>query len=673
MSSLSNQRPSYEHPLPDDLELLLATLPPRIRASLDQMDDRGDLLEVVMDLGRQPEARFAGREVRLGEEEVTGDELTYVVSHIGTFGDDNRAGIPRTLHRISAIRNRMGKVVGLTCRAGRSVLGTMDIIRDFVEGEKSTLILGKPGVGKTTLLREAARVLADEFKKRVIIVDTSNEIAGDGDIPHPGIGRARRMQVPTPTQQHAVMIEAVENHMPEVIVIDEIGTELEAEAARTIAERGVQLVATAHGNSLENLMMNPTLADLVGGIQPVTLGDEEARRRGTQKTVLERKAPPTFDVLVEMHERQKVAVHRDVSETVDAALRGQPITVEIRRRRDDGQVERRLEVPRQRAAGDERHRRNPGRGQGLGLDYENGRLGWGEAPGGGGRGSTPAPWDERPLPLAVPGYEGGGSNGRSQAQRRAGHFAGGGGLRRAMNSAGPQQSRARSRSGWDQTAHDEAIWSAGTAPAVAGGTAPAVQRDRLDEQGEADDDFSASGMQPGPGVEGANGDRFRRTSAASLRPLKLYPYGVNRDRLESAIAALRLPVTITKDSHEADVVMTLKNYYRKSPGPVRDAEGTGKPVSILKSNTTGQIQQSLEAIYALNNADPGWDIDDLVLRETEDAINRVLHTDHPVELPPQNAYIRRLQHQLAEEFNVNSRSTGREPHRRVKLFKQEIE
>ncbi len=338
------ERPAYEQPTTDDLELLLSSLPPRVRQSLDTLEHRDELLEIVLDLGREPEARFAGREVLLSDREVTPEDLDYVVARIGIFGDDNRAGIPRTLHRISAIRNRKGIVVGLTCRVGRSVLGTMEIIRDFVESGKSILILGKPGVGKTTLLREVARVLADDFKKRVIIVDTSNEIAGDGDIPHPAIGRARRMQVPTPTQQHAVMIEAVENHMPEVIVIDEIGTELEAEAARTIAERGVQLVGTAHGNTLENLLLNPTLSDLVGGIQTVTLGDEEARRRGTQRTVLERKGPPTFDVLVEMRSRDAVAVHADVAATVDAHLRHLPVVVEVRTREADGTVSREREM-----------------------------------------------------------------------------------------------------------------------------------------------------------------------------------------------------------------------------------------------------------------------------------------------------------------------------------------
>ena len=289
-----------------------------------------------MDLGRRPEARFPDAEVTLLEREITEADIAFVVEHIGSFGDDNRAGIERTLHRISAIRNRNGKIVGLTCRIGRAVYGTIEIIADFVETGKSILIMGRPGIGKTTMLREAARVLADDLGKRVVVVDTSNEIAGDGDIPHPAIGKARRMQVRTPSLQHEVMIEAVENHMPQVIVIDEIGTELEAQAARTIAERGVQLIGTAHGNNLDNLMLNPTLSDLIGGIQSVTLGDEEARRRRTQKSVLERKAPPTFDVIVEIQDRERVAVHSDVAETVDAMLRGDPVAPELRWRDEEG-------------------------------------------------------------------------------------------------------------------------------------------------------------------------------------------------------------------------------------------------------------------------------------------------------------------------------------------------
>jgi len=272
----------------DDLDALLDIFPPHIYQPLCRQKDIGELLEVILDLGRPSEARFPQREAVLNSDEVNEQDIDYVVARIGSFGDDNRAGIERTLHRISAFRNRKGRVVGLTCRVGRAIFGTIKVIEDLIQSGRSVLLLGRPGVGKTTMLREVARVLADDLKKRVVIVDTSNEIAGDGDIPHPAIGHARRMQVATPTEQHAVMIEAVENHMPEVIVIDEIGTELEALAARTIAERGVQLVGTAHGNALENLMMNPTLADLIGGIQSVTLGDEEAKRRGTRKSILER-------------------------------------------------------------------------------------------------------------------------------------------------------------------------------------------------------------------------------------------------------------------------------------------------------------------------------------------------------------------------------------------------
>jgi stage III sporulation protein SpoIIIAA len=327
-----------EKTITDDMDALLDILPPHIKEPLGRQEELSDLLEVVLDLGRFPEARFPKHETILDEKEITEADIDYVVSHISAFGDDNRAGIERTLHRISAIRNRRGRVVGLTCRVGRAVFGTIKIIEDLVQSGKSVLLLGRPGVGKTTMLREVARVLADDLGKRVIIVDTSNEIAGDGDIPHPAIGHARRMQVATPSLQHAVMIEAVENHMPEVIVIDEIGTELEATAARTIAERGVQLVGTAHGNTLENLMMNPTLADLIGGIQSVTLGDEEARRRGTQKSILERKSPPTFDIVVEIQDRDRVSIHPDVGEAIDALLRSTPTETEVRWIDENGEV-----------------------------------------------------------------------------------------------------------------------------------------------------------------------------------------------------------------------------------------------------------------------------------------------------------------------------------------------
>ncbi len=351
----------------DNLSQLLEALPPAIRAYFDKESRTDDLLEIVLDLGRLPEARYQDRAVELSEFPITNEDIEYVVGRVGSFGKDNRAGIERTLHRISAIRNRQGRVIGLTCRIGRAVYGTIDIIQDVVESGKSILMLGRPGRGKTTKLREVARILSDELRKRVVIVDTSNEIAGDGDIPHPAIGRARRMQVEVPEAQHHVMIEAVENHMPEVIVIDEIGTEQEAFAARTIAERGVQLVGTAHGNSLENLIMNPTLSDLVGGIQAVTLSDDEAKRRGTQKTVLERKAPPTFDVVIEIMDMDKLALHLDVERTVDRMLRGQTARPEIRIRNEQGEIEtiQRAEDPMPTIREmPEREARNNGRGNG---------------------------------------------------------------------------------------------------------------------------------------------------------------------------------------------------------------------------------------------------------------------------------------------------------------------
>ena len=323
----------------DDMEALFSALPPRICGPLGTHGNADQLLEIVMDLGRRPEARYLDEEVEVSDQEITSEDLDYVVAHVGEFNDDNRAGIERTLHRISAIKNRQGRVVGITCRIGRAIFGTMRIIEDLVTSGDNILLLGRPGIGKTTMLREVARVLSDDARRRVIIVDTSNEIAGDGDIPHPSLGHARRMQVPQPHLQHRVMIEAVENHMPEVIIIDEIGTEAEAAAARTIAERGVQLIGTAHGNQLDNLIQNPTLADLVGGIQAVTLGDEEARRRRSRKTVLERKAPPTFNVVVEIRSRTEVAVHADVARTVDMALRGAAPRPQVRKISLEGSVE----------------------------------------------------------------------------------------------------------------------------------------------------------------------------------------------------------------------------------------------------------------------------------------------------------------------------------------------
>nr|YP_010336080.1 hypothetical protein MW473_pgp017 [Tsunamia transpacifica]QUE27971.1 Ycf45 [Tsunamia transpacifica]UNJ14486.1 hypothetical protein [Tsunamia transpacifica] len=320
----------------DDLDKLLDILPNFIRIPLEKNSTRKQLIEVVIDLGRRPEARFPSRPEYLSLKHLSWSDLDYCIKRVGSFSGDNRAGLEKTLHRISCIRNRQGNIIGLTCRVGRAIFGTISIIRDLLETQESILVLGKPGVGKTTAIREIARVLADEMEKRVVIIDTSNEIAGDGDIPHPSIGRARRMQVMRPELQHQVMIEAVENHMPEVIIIDEIGTELEAIAARTIAERGVQLVGTAHGNCLKSLTKNPTLVDLIGGIQQVTLGDDEAKRRGTQKSILERKASPAFQVAIEIHDRSNWVVHEKVEHTIDQILQGEQILEQKRRLEPSG-------------------------------------------------------------------------------------------------------------------------------------------------------------------------------------------------------------------------------------------------------------------------------------------------------------------------------------------------
>lgn len=597
----------------DDLDALMEALPPEICERLRGLANRTDLLEVVMDLGRRPQARFTTGEEDLLDREITEADIAHVIDHIGVFGDDNRAGIERTLHRISAIRNRSGKVVGLTLRIGRAVFGTIDIIRDIVESGQSLLILGRPGVGKTTMLREVARVLADDLGKRVIVVDTSNEIAGDGDIPHPGIGDARRMQVRTPTDQHSVMIEAVENHMPEVIVIDEIGTELEAAAARTIAERGVQLVGTAHGNTLDNLMLNPTLSDLVGGIQPVTLGDEEARRRGTQKTVLERKAPPTFDVLVEIVERDNVIVHRNVAETVDAILRGHMVPPEARYRDDGGDLKAQTKYDYQiseTAAG------NPAFAP-LEPTGGFGAFGGGSRGGRGGRQERGL----RPLPGGSPATFGG------EAPR----------------------SVPRSLPG-------ERLSGSG------GGAASAPERDarRQLEQALAEMDDEA-------GVERQIGaSRPASSRAAQGRPMSVFPFGVSRKRLEQAVRELGVPVTVARDLDEADAVVTLRNYYKRKPAALRDAESNGVPIYVLKTNTILQMENMFASLFDLE-ADP----QEAALRETAEAIGLVQASGRPVELAPQNAYIRRLQHQMAERNSLMSRSRGSEPNRRVELIPED--
>jgi stage III sporulation protein SpoIIIAA len=498
----------------DDLEVLVDVLPQRLQVALRARKELSSLLEVVLDLGRKPVARFPGQDVVLDQRDVTQEELFQITSRIGAFGDDNRAGIERTLHRFSAIRNRAGKVVGMTCRVGRAVYGTIRVIEDLVPAGKSILMLGRPGVGKTTMLREVARVLADEVGKRVVIVDTSNEIAGDGDIPHPAIGRARRMQVPTPSLQHAVMIEAVENHMPEVIIIDEMGTELEAVAARTIAERGVQLVATAHGNTLQNLVMNPTLSDLVGGIQSVTLGDDEARRRGTRKSVLERKAPPTFDMVVEIQSWSRVAFHRDVARTVDVMLQGIPPRPEVRWIDESGEVR-----------------------QSDGAEHE----------------VEPASVTSEPTEATPPA-------------------------------------------------------DAATSP-------------------------------------------------------RIFPFGVSRDKLAEAARQVQINMQVVGEVKGADLVLTTKNHYRKGAQALTLAEELAKPVYVLRKNTAPQLEQFLLTVSVANGGTSMHE----ALQEVEDAAGRVMDGEASVELQPQGAYVRRLQHQMAKNYNIGSRSVGRDPNRRVTI------
>jgi stage III sporulation protein SpoIIIAA len=653
----------------DDIDVLLTALPPEIVAAIDALADREALIEVVMDLGRRPEARYPDSEVALLEREINEADIQYVVDNIGSFGDDNRAGIERTLHRISAIRNRNGKIVGLTCRIGRAVYGTIEIIADFVETGKSLLIMGRPGIGKTTMLREAARVLADDLDKRVVVVDTSNEIAGDGDIPHPAIGKARRMQVRTPSLQHEVMIEAVENHMPQVIVIDEIGTELEAAAARTIAERGVQLIGTAHGNTLDNLMLNPTLSDLIGGIQSVTLGDEEARRRRSQKSVLERKAPPTFDVVIEIQDRERVLVHGDVADTVDALLRGDPVAPELRWRDEEG-VHRSQSRPRPSP----REQLAPDRFSGL--IGQSGGFGWRTEPSWRGDGSTrggffsqgaergarsgfrpgaSGSWRPGRSPSGTPGTPGPTTGARAEGPFVAGDIADRGPLERGTVPASEQRARdARELS--RQREWRESASKAIDALKADEGTGPINSAELA-----ADDEALMDRVREAGIVE--DGEAIRIADPEALPTLRVLPQGISRKRLEQAIRELQLPVIIARDVDEADVVMTIRSEYKQKTPMVREAEERAMPIYVLKTNTIPQMQSSLTSIFALE-IDPR----DAALRETEEAIGVVLGRAEPVELSPQNAYIRRLQHQMAERANLVSRSRGREPYRRVRLY-----
>jgi stage III sporulation protein SpoIIIAA len=535
----------------DDLDALLGVLPGNIVEAVHKANDYDNLLEIILDLGRVPTARYVQGETVLINKEITRFELDHVVERIGEFDADNRAGLERTLHRISCLRNRRGHIVGLTCRVGRAVYGTVDIIQDIVESGKSLLILGRPGVGKTTLLREAARILAES--KRVIVVDTSNEIGGDGDVPHPAVGKARRMQVREPMLQHEVMIEAVENHNPEVIVIDEIGRELEAAAARTIAERGVQLIGTAHGQTIDNLLLNPTLSDLIGGIEAVTLSDEEARRRGTQKTVLERRSPPTFDVLVEIQQRDRFAVHVDIAASVDSLLRGYPLPPEIRSRDAQGKIKVEKTKANPRARPDSEFR------------IENGNT-----------------------------------------------------------TGGPRRSQAPQLSSGPST---EAL------PRTEFNPAPESHR-------------------------------------TPLQTVRVYPYAVARDRLMQAVKRLGVPALIAKDAGEADVMVTLRSYYRDRQQAVMQAEQRGMPIYVLRANTVSQMEQFLSDLFNLSEAQPAAAELDAIKLQTQAAIAAVLNGERWVDLPPGPATERRLQHELARDAELVSHSYGKEPRRHVRIFRE---
>lgn len=555
----------------DDLQALLLLLPGRITAKLNEINRYNELIDIVLDRGRKPTARFLSGEMVLSDIEVTSEDLAQVVSRIGQFDDDNRAGLERTLHRIAAIRNRRGDVVGLTCRVGRAVYGTIDIVKDLINSGKSILLLGRPGVGKTTMLREAARIMAET--KRVVIVDTSNEIGGDGDVPHPAIGLARRMQVPVPARQHEIMIEAVENHTPEVIVIDEIGREQEAQAARTIAERGVQLVGTAHGHTLENLMLNPTLTDLVGGIESVTLSDEEARRRGTQKTVLERRAPPTFDILIEIETRTRLHVHHDVAEAVDNILRGNQVTPELRFWDERGEI-----------------RREPAR---VRVNQPNGQ-------------------------------------------------------RMSKRGAGNLQSNTMPFSGSGRE-----ILPA--APVPAAPIEPA--RPPLGDYGNG---------------SSTNGNGNGHANDAPLEPVRVYAYGITRNRLDQAARRLRVPMTLVDAVEDADALVTLKSHYRRHERPITDAEGMAMPIYVLRANSINQMENFLIDLFDLQRigVSPEDPVMVAALDEARRAIDDIMGGKRVIDLSPQSSTIRRYQHQLAREANLVSHSYGEEPNRRVRIYRE---
>ncbi len=542
----------------DDIHALIDIFPKRVADALNAYGEADKLLEVVMDVGRTPFARYTNGELPLLEEEVTYEDIDAVVEKIGAFDLDNRAGMERTLHRISAIRNRKGRIIGLTCRVGRAVFGTLDIIADFIESGKSLLILGKPGIGKTTMLREAARVLSE--KKRVVIVDTSNEIGGDGDVPHPAVGRARRLQVAQPALQHEVMIEAVENHNPEVIIIDEIGRESEAQAARTIAERGVQLIGTAHGQTIGNLLMNPTLSDLIGGIESVTLSDEEAKRRGTQKVVLERRSPPTFDVLIEIKQRNQVVVYQDVAEAVDALVRGMELQPELRTKNAKGTIVR----------------------------------------------------EKAPAPV----LEGSG-------------FAG-------------NQADAKGKKGKQNMLTRE-------------------QANIVEISGKSRNVLS--GLKRGGAAELMKDPQFKRDT------VRVYSHGVARNRLNEAAQRLNVPVTVVNSLDEADLLMTLRPYYRDRQSVIVAAEEKGLPIYVLRSNTTAQIEYTLANLLKIEVQEQAVNWED-VEEETVNAIRQVLTGEASwVDLSPADRSIRRIQQEMIEQAHLICQPFGKEPRRRLRIYR----
>ena len=611
----------------DDLLQLLEILPANIRTKLENHPKRDQLIEVILDLGRQPEARFSDSVEYLSETVITQEDLQHCVDRVGHFGGDNRAGLEKTLHRISAIRNRAGDVIGLTCRVGRAIFGTIGMIRDLVETGGSILMLGRPGVGKTTALREIARVLADDLMKRVVIIDTSNEIAGDGDIPHPAIGRARRMQVAKPENQHQVMIEAVENHMPEVIVIDEIGTELEALAARTIAERGVQLVGTAHGNRLENLIKNPTLSDLVGGIQSVTLGDDEARRRGSQKSVLERKAPPTFDIAVEMHERQRWVVHEDVSNTVDFLLRGRVPGQQVREVGEDNKLIVTNELPGQSGlvAPAMRSNRKGQLSQGhLRAAGQPSRSGW------------RASGKMRP-PVAPLGAD---------------HFG-----KRASKPAMLVDDQQRLQARLNETLLQLPVAGSGRASS----SLAAERMAQMDGQIDGEEFFG---------------------EPEDSELTRVYAYGISRQQLDHVVRTLNLPVTFTKDLGSADAVLALRSHIKNHSKLKQVAQARQVPVFTVKSNSIPQITRSLRRVLDLDDAGEtaeainlelfaqnGADDELEALEEARLAVEQiVIPKSQPVELLPRSPKIRKMQHELAEHYRLKSLSFGDEPNRRLRIY-----